>query len=55
LSGEYQRAIRDAVPKAEICFHPFHVVRLAERATDQVRRDEWNLLSGFDGIVPVQV
>jgi transposase len=42
MSGEYQRAIRAAVPEAEICFDPFHVVRLAARATDQVRRDEWN-------------
>jgi transposase len=43
MSGEYQRAIRQAVPKAEICFDPFHVCRLGSRATDQVRRDEWNL------------
>jgi len=43
MSGEYQRALRQAVPHAEICFDPFHVVRLAGRATDQVRRDEWNL------------
>ena len=42
MSGEYQRAIRTAVPHAEICFDPFHVVRLGARATDQVRRDEWN-------------
>jgi transposase len=42
MSGEYQRAIRQAVPDAEICFDPFHVVRLGARATDQVRRDEWN-------------
>jgi transposase len=42
MSGEYQRAIRAAVPDAEIAFDPFHVVRLAARATDQVRRDEWN-------------
>jgi len=42
MSGEYQRAIRAAVPDAEICFDPFHVVRLAARAADQVRRDEWN-------------
>jgi transposase len=42
MSGEYQRAIRAAVPVAEICFDPFHVCRLASRATDQVRRDEWN-------------
>ena len=42
MSGEYQRAIRDAVPDAEIAFDPFHVVRLGATATDQVRRDEWN-------------
>jgi transposase len=42
MSGEYQRAIREAVPNAQICFDPFHVCRLAARATDQVRRDEWN-------------
>jgi len=42
MSGEYQRAIRGAVPDAEICFDPFHVVRLGARAVDQVRRDEWN-------------
>ena len=42
MSGEYQRAIRAAIPDAQICFDPFHVVRLAARATDQVRRDEWN-------------
>jgi transposase len=42
MSGEYQRAIRDAIPDTQICFDPFHVCRLASRATDQVRRDEWN-------------
>jgi transposase len=40
MSGEYQRAIREAIPHAQICFDPFHVCRLASRATDQVRRDE---------------
>jgi transposase len=29
-------------PDAEIAFDPFHVVRLGQRAVDQVRRDEWN-------------
>jgi transposase len=42
MSGEYQRAIREAIPDAQLCFDPFHVCRLASRATDQVRRDEWN-------------
>jgi transposase len=42
MSGGYQQAIRDNVPQAEIAFDAFHVVRLAQRAVDQVRRDEWN-------------
>ena len=42
MSGGYQQAIRESIPSAEICFDPFHVVRLGQRAVDQVRRDEWN-------------
>ena len=42
MSGGYQQAIHESIPDAEICFDPFHVVRLAQRAVDQVRRDEWN-------------
>ena len=42
MSGGYEKAIRDSIPDAEVCFDPFHVVRLAQRAVDQVRRDEWN-------------
>jgi transposase len=42
MSGGYEKAIREHAPAAEVCFDPFHVVRLAQRAVDQVRRDEWN-------------
>ena len=42
MSGGYEKAIRRGIPQAEIAFDPFHVVRLAQRAVDQVRRDEWN-------------
>jgi transposase len=42
MAGGYAKAIRDNIPEAEICFDPFHVVRLGQRAVDQVRRDEWN-------------
>lgn len=42
MSGGYERAIHDAIPTAEVAFDPFHVVRLGQRAVDQVRRDEWN-------------
>ena len=40
LSGGYQQAINASIPHADICFDPFHVVRLGQRAVDQVRRDE---------------
>jgi transposase len=42
MSGGYQQAINASIPHADICFDPFHVVRLGQRAVDQVRRDEWN-------------
>jgi transposase len=42
MSGGYEKAIRDNIPHAEVAFDPFHVIRLGQRAVDQVRRDEWN-------------
>jgi hypothetical protein len=38
--GGYEKATRAFPPP--ICVDPFHVVRLGQRAVDQVRRDEWN-------------
>jgi transposase len=47
MNGGYEKAIReqiDADPgfRPEIAFDPFHVVQLAQRAVDDVRRAEWN-------------
>jgi transposase len=42
MSAGYEKAITAAVPAAQIAFDPFHVVQLGGRATDQVRRAEWN-------------
>jgi len=42
MSGSYEAAIRANAPQAQVCFDPFHVVKLAGDAVDQVRRDEWN-------------
>jgi transposase len=42
MSAGYENAIRAAVPDAEICFDPFHVVKLANEAVNQVRRADWN-------------
>jgi transposase len=41
MSGGYEKAVRAGVPDAEVAFDPFHVVRLAADAVDQVRRAEW--------------
>jgi transposase len=42
MNGSYEKAVRAAVPTAAVCFDPFHVVALAGRAVDDVRRAEWN-------------
>ncbi|MGI8595445.1 MAG: ISL3 family transposase [Solirubrobacteraceae bacterium] len=42
MSASYENAVRAAVPTAEVCFDPWHVVKLAGEAVDQVRRAEWN-------------
>ena len=42
MNGSYEKAIRASVPDADVCFDPFHVVRLAGDAVDAVRRAEWN-------------
>ena len=39
MSGGYAKTIGENT-RAEICFDPFHIVRLGQRAVDQVRRDE---------------
>ena len=42
MSAGYEKAIRASLPDAQIAFDPFHVVALGSKATDQVRRDEYN-------------
>jgi transposase len=42
MNGSYEKAIRASVPDADVCFDPFHVIRLAGDAVDAVRRAEWN-------------
>lgn len=42
MSAGYEKAIRDSVPDAQVCFDPFHIIQLAGKAADQVRRDEYN-------------
>ena len=39
MSAAYQKAVREALPCAEIVFDKFHVAQLAQRALDEVRRE----------------
>ena len=42
MSAGYEKAITEAVPDAQVCFDPFHVIQLGSKAADQVRRAEYN-------------
>jgi transposase len=42
MSAGYENAVRTAVPAAQVCFDPFHVVKLANEAVNDVRRADWN-------------
>ena len=41
LHGAYARVITDRT-SAQVCADPFHVIKLANLAVDEVRRTEWN-------------
>lgn len=40
LSGAYQAGAKTHLPQARRCFDPFHIVKLAHAALEQVRREE---------------
>jgi transposase len=42
LHGAYHRVITARAANARVCADPFHVVKLANHALDEVRRTEWN-------------
>jgi transposase len=41
LGPAYAKAVREHAPAAVICYDPFHVVKLATDALDEVRRQVW--------------
>jgi transposase len=49
MSGGYQKALRARCAQATVCFDPFHVVALANRALDELRRSLWNRLGKSKG------
>jgi transposase len=42
----YAKSVREHAPQAVICIDNYHVVQLATKALDEVRRDRWNELRG---------
>ena len=48
MSAAYTKAVRDAVPHAQIVFDRFHVQGLVSDALDETRREEWRRLRAID-------
>jgi len=46
MSGGYARSVRERAPQATIVIDNYHVVQLATKALDEVRRAHWNELRG---------
>jgi transposase len=51
LHGAYAKVTGAYAPQARVCADPFHVVKLANHALDQVRRAEWNTARHASGIL----
>jgi transposase len=50
MSAGYAKSVAQEghAPQAVICYDPFHVVQLATKALDKVRREVWNELRRVD-------
>jgi transposase len=44
MTGGYAKSVRRHAPQAVICIDNYHVVQLATKALDEVRREQWNEL-----------
>jgi transposase len=44
MTGGYAKSVREHAPQAVICIDNYHVVALASKALDEVRREHWNEL-----------
>jgi transposase len=51
LHGAYAKVTGARAPQARVCADPFHIVKLANTALDQVRRVEWNSARRSVGII----
>jgi transposase len=46
MAPGYHKALSAGLPQARICVDPFHVVKLANKALERVRRSHWRLPHG---------
>ena len=44
MTGGYAKSVREHAPQATIVIDNYHVVALATKALDEVRREHWNEL-----------
>jgi transposase len=51
LHGAYAKVTGARAPQARVCADPFHVIKLANHALDEVRRAAWNRARHATGIV----
>jgi transposase len=42
MGNAYEKATTDKAPQARQCVDPFHLIRLANRAIERTRRQDWN-------------
>ena len=50
LHGAYAEVTRARAPHARVCADPFHIIQLANAATDEVRRAAWNTTRRAAGV-----
>lgn len=48
LAGAWREVIKARAPNAVVCADPFHVIKLASEALDQLRRQDWQRLRKED-------
>jgi transposase len=50
LHGAYAKVTRVRAPQARVCADPFHIIKLANAAVDEVRRAGWNTTRRAAGV-----
>ena len=48
MGRAYPKSVAEHAPQATVCWDPFHVVALATKALDAVRREHWRMLRKTD-------